>query len=159
MFIYYFFNIYLIKEQLVLMDLFKMDLLKYTTNKTKEFGKEKLETKRNGTELICLSGWIKIRMFGKLRVLILNLFLFISNNDEGRYFEGIKVENKEIKMKCLKLNETWKGKYSFVEKKRVGKGILVENGKEFLVGYDSFGNEIIRKRSFEGIRLMIIGNK
>ena len=39
---------------------------------------------------------------------------------------------------------------------RIGKAILVKEGKEYLVHYDQSGNEIgERKRTFKGVRLMI----
>ena len=62
-------------------------------------------------------------------------------------------------MSCSKLNETYKGKYNFKENKREGKGILIENGKEYFVEFISHLNATSKKRTFEGIRLMIIGNK
>ena len=40
-----------------------------------------------------------------------------------------------------------------------GVWIIVEFGKEFYVEFDEKGNEISRKRTFEGIKLMILGNK
>ena len=42
-----------------------------------------------------------------------------------------------------------------------GNGILTENGKEFFVFYDQLGRETLnlRKRSYEGIRIMICKKK
>lgn len=64
-------------------------------------------------------------------------------------------------MVCLKIEEKWVGNFSLLKKIYIGKGILTENKKEFFVEYDDEGNEIqdTKKRTFEGIRLMIIGNR
>ena len=42
---------------------------------------------------------------------------------------------------------------------KCGDAILTENGKEYFVEYGTNGKEIIekRKRTFEGVRLMIVG--
>jgi hypothetical protein len=64
-------------------------------------------------------------------------------------------------MNCKLTNEQYTGVYNFLEDKREGKAIVVEHGKEFFVEYDEKGKEIqdLRKRTFEGIRLMIVGNR
>lgn len=62
-------------------------------------------------------------------------------------------------MKCEELKECWVGEFSFRDNIRKGKGTLIEKGKEYYAEYDQFGKEITRKRTFEGIRLMIIGIK
>ena len=67
--------------------------------------------------------------------------------------------SKEYNLFCDVLEESWKGEVDFVAKKRLGKGILTIKGKEYFVEHNSKGDEISRKRTFEGIRLMIIGNR
>ena len=62
-------------------------------------------------------------------------------------------------MKSSTTGQVWKGGYSFTDHFRIGRGILVENGKEYFVENNLKGNEISRSRTFEGIRLMIIGNR
>ena len=62
-------------------------------------------------------------------------------------------------MICHKKKEIWKGGFDFKKNKRKGKGIVTENGKEYFVEYDENGKQFSKKRTFEGIRLMIIGNK
>ena len=64
-------------------------------------------------------------------------------------------------MKCKNKDEIWKGVYDFKNEIRKGYGILTENRKEFAVEYDNNGkeNKEKRKRTFEGVRLMIIGNR
>jgi hypothetical protein len=65
-------------------------------------------------------------------------------------------------MKCKELKEEFVGIFDFEkEKKGKGKGTINEKGKEYFVEYDENGEElkILRKRTFEGIRLMIIGNR
>ena len=68
--------------------------------------------------------------------------------------EGILLTNN-VSMFCKNLEETWIGEYNFKEKKRVGNGVLIKNGTEYFVEYDKNEKEISRKRTFEGIRLMI----
>ena len=74
--------------------------------------------------------------------------------------EGKPVKGN-TKMSCERLKEVWKGEFDFKESRRIGKGVLTENGKEYFVEYfiGCFEEEISRKRTFEGIRLMIIGNR
>jgi hypothetical protein len=65
-------------------------------------------------------------------------------------------------MKCKELKEEFVGIFDFEkEKKGKGKGTINEKGKEYFVEYDENGEELknLRKRTFEGIRLMIIGNR
>lgn len=61
-------------------------------------------------------------------------------------------------MTCSSLKESYTGKFSNL--KRLGKGILTENEREFFVCYDEKGNEISsqRKRTFESVRIMISKN-
>ena len=76
----------------------------------------------------------------------------------GEIIKGNPCTNvSEMNCKNLKIN--WKGDYIFKQNRRIGKGILVENGKEYFVENNLKGNEISRSRTFEGIRLMIIGNR
>ena len=56
-------------------------------------------------------------------------------------------------MKCDAKNEKYIG--YFVNNKRMGKGILTVKGKEFFVEYDEKGEVGEKKRTFEGIRIMI----
>ena len=58
-------------------------------------------------------------------------------------------------MECVEDKEIYKGK--LVNFKRKGKGVLTISGKEFFVEYNDKGKEIpdSRKRTFEGIRIMI----
>jgi hypothetical protein len=73
-----------------------------------------------------------------------------------------KISGKNLIMSTLigEKRIMWTGEYNFVQNIKLGKGILVENGKEYYVEYDQSGNEIgSRKRTFEGVRLMIIGNR
>ena len=63
-------------------------------------------------------------------------------------------------MKSKELKEQFVGVFDFnTGEKKSGKGIVTENGKEYFVEYDENGKEFSKKRTFEGIRLMIIGNK
>ena len=63
-------------------------------------------------------------------------------------------------MKCKILSEQFTGIFDFVKgNKKEGKGIINARGKEYFVEYNEKGKEYSRKRTFEGIRLMIIGNK
>ena len=65
-------------------------------------------------------------------------------------------------MKCEEIKEYFEGIFDFEKEIRKGKGILTEkDGIEYFVEYDQNGNEIKekRKRTFEGIRLMIGKNK
>ena len=62
-------------------------------------------------------------------------------------------------MNCHELKEHWRGEFDFISKRRVGKGILFEKGKEYFVDYNLKGEIFSKKRTFEGIRLMIIGNR
>lgn len=55
--------------------------------------------------------------------------------------------------------EKYVGNFDFKNNMRVGKGVVTELGKEFFVEYGSDGKEKSRKRTFEGVRLMIIGNR
>ena len=61
-------------------------------------------------------------------------------------------------MKCEETKEKFEGIFDFKKEIRKGKGVLTEkDGIEYFVEYDQNGNEIKekRKRTFEGIRLMI----
>ena len=61
-------------------------------------------------------------------------------------------------MKCEERKENFEGIFDFEKEIRKGKGVLTEkDGIEYFVEYDQNGNEIKekRKRTFEGIRLMI----
>ena len=64
-------------------------------------------------------------------------------------------------MKCNELKEQFFGIFDFIACKRVGKAILTKRGKEYFVEYQINGEEVknSKKRTFEGIRLMIIGNR
>ena len=63
-------------------------------------------------------------------------------------------------MKCKELKEEFFGFFDFQnEQKGEGKGVINDHGKEYNVEYDPNGNEMSRKRTFEGVRLMIIGNR
>ena len=64
-------------------------------------------------------------------------------------------------MSCEALKKSWKGQYDFNKQIRIGKGVVVEEGKEYFVEYKPNGEEIknSKRRTFEGIRLMIIGNR
>ena len=65
-------------------------------------------------------------------------------------------------MKCKESKEQFTGIYNFVSQiKGEGKGVINEEGKEYFVDYNEEGTEIkgSRNRTFEGIRLMIIGNR
>ena len=53
----------------------------------------------------------------------------------------------------------WMGSFDFKENRRVGNGVLIDNGIEYFVKYDNNGKEISRKGIYDGIRLMIIGNR
>ena len=71
-----------------------------------------------------------------------------------------KVSDKQFSMKCKELQKQYVGTFDFIFcKKRNGEGIINKNGKEYLVKYDFDGKKSSRKRTFEGIRLMIIGNR
>ena len=92
--------------------------------------------------------------------LILKLKIFY------QFFHILKDEIKDRKvleecsMKCKKLNEHFFGVFDFKNNKRGrGKGFINQEGKEYFVEYNEKGKEYSRKRTFEGIRLMIIGNK
>ena len=64
-------------------------------------------------------------------------------------------------MECKELNEQFVGIFDFTKKEKIsGKEVIHEQGKEYFVEYNSNGKvkETLRKRTFEGIRLMIIGN-
>ena len=58
-------------------------------------------------------------------------------------------------MICYEHQVSFKGYLK--NQKRIGKGILTEMGKEYYVQYKKSGEELIneRKRTFEGIRIMI----
>lgn len=56
-------------------------------------------------------------------------------------------------MECDYKKEKYIG--NFVNSKRMGKGILTVNGKEYFVEYDENGEVGEKKRTFEGIRIMI----
>ena len=65
-------------------------------------------------------------------------------------------------MKYERTKEEFEGIFDFEKEIRIGKGVLTEkDGIEYFVEYDQNGNEIKekRKRTFEGIRLMIGKNK
>ena len=64
-------------------------------------------------------------------------------------------------MNCEALKKSWNGQYDFNKQIRIGKGVLVEEGKEYFVEYEPNGEEKknSKRRTFEGIRLMIIGNR
>ena len=57
-------------------------------------------------------------------------------------------------MKSKVLNEIFDG--TIKKKRRHGKGVLTVNQREYFVEYNEKGKEIgVRKRTFEGIRIMI----
>ena len=62
-------------------------------------------------------------------------------------------------MICKSLNIKWIGEFHFELNKRIGKGILTENGKEYFVEYTTEGKERQKKRTFEGTRLKLIGDR
>lgn len=62
-------------------------------------------------------------------------------------------------MESKVMKEIWKGGFNFEKQTRMSKGILTQKGKEYYVKYNDMGSEISRNRTFEGIRLMIIGNR
>ena len=66
----------------------------------------------------------------------------------------INIEHLDLKNSPYQVSQ----KMTFNKGKRVG-GIIVENGREYFVEYSENGDELKRKRTFEGIRLMIVGNK
>jgi hypothetical protein len=73
---------------------------------------------------------------------------------EGKSCEGFT-------MKCEVLNEQFVGIFDFIKREKIsGVEVIHEHGKEFFVEYNSNGvvKETSKKRTFEGIRLMIIGN-
>lgn len=76
----------------------------------------------------------------------------------GILINGLPVEGKHVLNNFL--NDS-KLKANFSNGKLSGSGLLFENKKEYFVEFDQNGNEIKeeRKRTFEGVRLMIVGNE
>ena len=72
--------------------------------------------------------------------------------------DGLPVK-EAMQMECKKNKEKFVGFFDFVIGRRKGKGTLFEDGRGYFVEYDNKGNEIVekRRRTFEGIRLMIVG--
>ena len=76
----------------------------------------------------------------------------------GEIKEGVSTETFKMKSKYSQ----FVGIFDFnKEERRKGLGIINDYGKEYLVEYDENGKEITekRRRTFEGVRLMIIGNR
>eukprot|EP01091_Cochliopodium_minus_P008760 TRINITY_DN2038_c0_g1_i1.p1 TRINITY_DN2038_c0_g1~~TRINITY_DN2038_c0_g1_i1.p1 ORF type:complete len:1330 (-),score=374.41 TRINITY_DN2038_c0_g1_i1:37-3537(-) len=77
-------------------------------------------------------------------------------NCQGEIYNGMPMDGRII-MESLDKNIHFKGYLK--NQNRFGKGVLTEYGKEYYVQYDENGEELIneRKRTFEGIRIMIVG--
>ena len=73
---------------------------------------------------------------------------------EGKISQGNPADGKIFMTNLLK-DETYSG--TMKEGMRYGSGILIEEGKEFYVEYDENGFRKLKKRTFEGMRLMIVG--
>ena len=73
---------------------------------------------------------------------------------KGEIKDGLSVDGFSMKNKDSK----FVGLFNF-HQKRIEKGIISDKGKEYFTEFDYVKKEMLRKRTFEGIRLMIIGNR
>ena len=79
---------------------------------------------------------------------------------EGELSEGKPLEEHYLLLTSLSSPKS-SLKCKFLDGKRIGEAILTERGKEYFVEFDARGFEKIdlRRRTFEGVRLMLIGCK
>ena len=93
--------------------------------------------------------------------LVYFIFIFIYLSffvQTGGFYKG-KPQNGKVSMYCPEKKESYSG--NILDLRRYGKGVLIEDGKEYFVEYNENGVEIVenRTRTFEGIRVMISKKK